>query len=100
MRHARKWLISDGSTSIGIGFSSKNVSLSRAPGWEPESWGYHGDDGHVFAAQNVGKSYGPKFGPGDTIGCLVNFRLGHALFTKNGHEIGTSPAPRTSPGPI
>ncbi|KAK1750591.1 hypothetical protein QBC47DRAFT_406951 [Echria macrotheca] len=75
-------------TTIGIGFSSKSVSLQRAPGWEPESWGYHGDDGHSFAAQNVGKPYGPKFGPGDTVGCLVNFRLGHALFTKNGEDLG------------
>ncbi|KAK0635572.1 hypothetical protein B0T17DRAFT_587040 [Bombardia bombarda] len=75
-------------TAIGVGFASKSVALQRAPGWEPESWGYHGDDGHCFAAQNVGKSYGPKFGPKDTIGCLINFRLGHALFTKNGDELG------------
>ncbi|KAK3370267.1 hypothetical protein B0H63DRAFT_528000 [Podospora didyma] len=74
-------------TTIGIGFSSKSVSLQRAPGWEPDSWGYHGDDGNSFAAQNSGKPYGPKFGTGDTIGCLVNFRLGHALFTKNGDEL-------------
>lgn len=78
------------STQIGIGFSSKSVSLVRAPGWEPDSWGYHGDDGNIFAAQNSGKPYGPKFGANDTIGCLVNFRLGHAMFTKNGHELGTS----------
>ncbi len=64
------------------------MSLQRAPGWEPESWGYHGDDGHCFAAQNVGKPYGPKFGPSDTVGCLINFRLGHALFTKNGDDLG------------
>ncbi|KAK0728469.1 hypothetical protein B0T26DRAFT_738802 [Lasiosphaeria miniovina] len=75
-------------TTIGIGFSSRSVSLQRPPGWEPESWGYHGDDGRCFAAQNVGKSYGPKFGSGDTAGCLVNFRLGHALFTKNGVDLG------------
>ncbi len=72
---------------IGIGFSTRTVALSRPPGWEPESWGYHGDDGHCFAAQNIGKSYGPKFGPGDTVGCLVNFRLGQALFTKNGEQL-------------
>ncbi|KAK4444834.1 hypothetical protein QBC34DRAFT_474055 [Podospora aff. communis PSN243] len=75
-------------TTIGVGFSSGTVSLQRAPGWEPDSWGYHGDDGHCYAAQNVGRPYGPKFGPGDTIGCLVNFRLGHALFTKNGDDLG------------
>ncbi|KAK3327322.1 hypothetical protein B0T19DRAFT_484453 [Cercophora scortea] len=74
-------------TTIGIGFSGRSVALQRAPGWEPESWGYHGDDGHCFASQNVGKSYGPKFGPGDTVGCLLNFRLGQALFTKNGVQL-------------
>lgn len=76
------------STLIGVGFSSKSASLNRAPGWEPESWGYHGDDGHCFQAQNVGKHYGPTFGYGDTIGCGVNFRTGTAFFTKNGHYLG------------
>ena len=75
-------------TTIGIGFSTKKMSLQRAPGWEAESWGYHGDDGHCFTAHSSGKAYGPKFGPGDTVGCLVNFRLGHALFTKNGDDLG------------
>ncbi|KAJ4396239.1 hypothetical protein N0V93_000458 [Gnomoniopsis smithogilvyi] len=75
-------------TTIGIGFSAKSVSLNRAPGWEPESWGYHGDDGHTFASQNVGKHYGPTFSTGDTIGCGVNFRTGTAFFTKNGRFLG------------
>nr|CDP25059.1 Putative protein similar to ran-binding protein 10 RBP10 of Mus musculus [Podospora anserina S mat+] len=72
---------------IAIGFSSQMAALNRAPGWEPESWGYHGDDGNCFAAQNVGKAYGPKFGPKDTVGCCINFRLGQAFFTKNGKEL-------------
>ncbi len=76
------------STTIGIGFSGKSVSLSRAPGWEPESWGYHGDDGNSFAAQNVGKHYGPPFTTCDTVGCGVNFRTGCAFFTKNGVNLG------------
>ncbi|PSR87304.1 CTLH/CRA C-terminal to lish motif domain-domain-containing protein [Coniella lustricola] len=75
-------------TTIGIGFSGKNVSMNRAPGWEPESWGYHGDDGHIFASQNVGKNYGPTFSVGDTIGCGVNFRTHTAFFTKNGKHLG------------
>ncbi|KAJ9156493.1 SPRY domain-containing protein [Pleurostoma richardsiae] len=77
-------------TTIGIGFSSKNVALSRAPGWEPESWGYHGDDGHCFASQNVGKHYGPTFTTGDVIGCGINFRTGCAFFTKNGAYLGNA----------
>ena len=73
---------------IAIGFASKEASISRAPGWEADSWGYHGDDGNSFASQNVGKPYSEMFGVGDTVGCLVNFRLSHALFTKNGRELG------------
>ncbi|KAL1842029.1 hypothetical protein VTJ49DRAFT_6195 [Mycothermus thermophilus] len=72
---------------IAIGFASKEASTSRAPGWEPGSWGYHGDDGHSFASQSTGQPYAEVFGVGDTVGCLVNFRAGHALFTKNGREL-------------
>ncbi|TVY48508.1 Uncharacterized protein LOCC1_G001221 [Lachnellula occidentalis] len=54
------------------------------PGWEPESWAYHGDDGHSFGGQSSGKHYGPPFAATDVIGCGVNFRTGCAFFTKNG----------------
>ncbi|KAL2258188.1 hypothetical protein VTK26DRAFT_8617 [Humicola hyalothermophila] len=74
-------------TPIGIGFASKDTSLARAPGWEPDSWAYHGDDGHCFAGHSSGKPYEKPFGAGDVVGCLVNFRLGHALFTRNGQEL-------------
>ncbi|PQE25365.1 SPRY domain-containing protein [Rutstroemia sp. NJR-2017a BBW] len=77
-------------SSIGIGFSSKAVPLSRLPGWEPESWAYHGDDGHSFCCQSSGKHYGPPFSTDDTIGCGVNFRTGAAFFTKNGDHLGTA----------
>lgn len=72
---------------MGIGFCSKNVILTRLPGWEPESWGYHGDDGHIFNANNHGKAYGPKYGTQDTIGCGINFRTGTAFFTRNGNKL-------------
>ena len=76
--------------TIGIGFSSKKASLSRPIGWESESWGYHGDDGHLFIGSNVGKPFGPKYGVGDVIGCGINFVRGTAFFTKNGDWIGAS----------
>lgn len=75
--------------TIGIGFSAKTVALSRPPGWEPDSWGYHSDDGHCYAGQNGGKAYGPPFTASDVIGCGINFRTGCAFFTKNGHILGT-----------
>lgn len=76
-------------SSIGIGFSGKNVTLLRLPGWEPASWAYHGDDGHSFGGESNGKPYGPSFTAGDIIGCGVNFRTGSAFFTKNGQNLGT-----------
>ncbi|KAG8688927.1 hypothetical protein FRC09_012660, partial [Ceratobasidium sp. 395] len=71
-------------TAQGIGFSTSKVQLSRLPGWEPFSWGYHGDDGNSFAGQSEGTPYGPVFGTGDVIGCGVDFTEGRAFYTKNG----------------
>ncbi|KAI5860248.1 SPRY domain-containing protein [Durotheca rogersii] len=77
--------------TVCIGFSAKNVALSRAPGWEADSWGYHGDDGDVYAASTTGKTYeGGTFGPQDIVGCGVNFRTREAFFTKNGKEYQTA----------
>ncbi|KAK2736428.1 hypothetical protein FQN57_000761 [Myotisia sp. PD_48] len=75
---------------IAIGFSNSQALLERLPGWEPESWAYHGDDGKTFFGDNQrqGKSYGPTFTVSDTIGCGVNFATGCAFFTKNGSFIG------------
>lgn len=64
------------------------MSLARLPGWEPESWAYHGDDGHSYSGHASGKHYGSKFAVGDFIGCGINFRTGTAFFTKNGEMIG------------
>lgn len=75
---------------IGIGFSTNKVSLNRLPGWEQESWAYHGDDGFSFACHASGKAYGPKFAALDVIGCGVNYRTGNAFFTKNGVDLGTA----------
>ena len=72
---------------IGIGFCRSNVTLNRLPGWEADSWGYHGDDGHSFCCQGIGKTYGPTFTTGDVIGCCINFRKGIAFYTKNGVQL-------------
>jgi hypothetical protein len=75
---------------IGVGFSSSKASLERLPGWEQESWAYHGDDGKSFfgESQGQGKPYGPTFAANDTIGCGVNFATGCAFFTRNGVFLG------------
>ncbi|KAF8584921.1 SPRY-domain-containing protein [Ramaria rubella] len=69
-------------------FGTDTVRLSRLPGWEGQSWGYHGDDGNSFASERDGSSYGPKFTTGDVVGCGIDFSSGQAFFTKNGRYLG------------
>ncbi|EEQ33175.1 SPRY domain containing protein [Microsporum canis CBS 113480] len=59
---------------IGVGFSNNKASLERLPGWEQESWAYHGDDGKTFFGDNQGQGrpYGPTFTVNDTIGMMAN----------------------------
>ena len=75
---------------IGVGFSSNKASVERLPGWENESWAYHGDDGKTFSGESPGQGrrYAQTFGANDTIGCGVNFATGWAFFTKNGNYLG------------
>ncbi|KAM3477215.1 hypothetical protein MY5147_002817 [Beauveria neobassiana] len=77
-------------TFIAIGFSTKAASTARPVGWEPESWGYHADDGRCFSGQNIGRPFGPTFTVGDVIGCGVNFRDRTSFFTKNGVKLGVA----------
>jgi len=73
---------------IGIGLCHKTVPLSRLPGWEMGSWGYHGDDGHSFACSGQGKAYGPTFTTGDVVGCCCDYVKNEVFFTKNGMHLG------------
>ena len=73
--------------TVATRFSAKSVRLTRLPGWEKLSWGYHGDDGRTFADQRSGSVYGPTFTTGDRIGCGIDFARGRAFFTKNGRYI-------------
>lgn len=49
---------------IGIGLSGKRVNLSRLPGWEKGSFGWHGDDGMVFCEKGQGSPFGPSYTTG------------------------------------
>ncbi|KAJ3204347.1 Ran-binding protein 9, partial [Clydaea vesicula] len=73
---------------IGIGFCTEKVNLQRLPGWDQNSWGYHGDDGHSFQCCGTGKNFGPTFTTGDIIGCGINFYEKCCFFTKNGVFLG------------
>lgn len=73
---------------MGIGLSAQGVNMNRLPGWEKNSYGYHGDDGHSFCSSGNGKPYGPTFTTGDVIGCGVNLIDNTCFYTKNGVNLG------------
>ncbi|VEN44987.1 unnamed protein product [Callosobruchus maculatus] len=75
---------------MGIGLSAQGVNMNRLPGWEKQSYGYHGDDGHSFCSSGTGQPYGPTFTTGDVIGCGVNLIDNTCFYTKNGHHLGTA----------
>ena len=73
---------------IGIGLSSRKCASNRLPGWDKNSYGYHGDDGFIFTATSTGKPYGPIFTTGDVIGCGLNTITNTCFYTKNGIYLG------------
>jgi hypothetical protein len=76
---------------MAIGLSNTDFKSTRHPGWEPGSYGYHGDDGRKFHNNSRGEPYAVKFGAvDDVIGCGLNFAMREIFFTKNGKYLGTA----------
>ena len=75
---------------VAIGLSTSRFRAhSKMPGWDYESYGYHGDDGGVFHGKGeMIRLYGPKFGPGDTVGCGLDYASRRIFFCKNGEFLG------------
>lgn len=75
---------------VAIGVSSGVFHLhSKMPGWDSLSYGYHGDDGGIFhASGDMVRQFGPAYGPGDTVGCGIDYVCGGIFFTLNGEFLG------------
>jgi hypothetical protein len=58
------------------------------PGWKEFTWGYHSDDGKIYAEHIYGRRYGPEFGKGDIVGCGVDWQSEAYFFTLNGQFLG------------
>eukprot|EP01100_Stratorugosa_tubuloviscum_P015161 TRINITY_DN851_c0_g1_i1.p1 TRINITY_DN851_c0_g1~~TRINITY_DN851_c0_g1_i1.p1 ORF type:complete len:503 (+),score=210.94 TRINITY_DN851_c0_g1_i1:16-1524(+) len=71
-------------STISIGFSTSQISLNRLPGWEKNSFGYNGSNGHCCYNQSSNSVYyGHVFKNGDIIGCCVNFIDNYVFYTRN-----------------
>ena len=75
---------------IAVGFADFHFRLSRQPGWEPNSYGYHADDGNKFHNSGKGEDYGPSFVQGDTVGAGIHLENREIFFTKNGKKLGVA----------
>jgi hypothetical protein len=77
--------------SMSIGLANSSFKNTRHPGWEPGSYGYHGEDGRKFNNSSRGEPYAVKYGAvDDVIGCGLNFSSREIFYTKNGKHLGTA----------
>ncbi|KAK3254437.1 hypothetical protein CYMTET_36345 [Cymbomonas tetramitiformis] len=75
---------------IAIGFSDADFKLSRQPGWEKNSYGYHGDDGKRYHASGQGLAYAETYTTGDVVGAGIRLGSQEMFFTKNGRLFPTA----------
>ena len=56
---------------VAVGLSLPGyATVGRMPGWDPLSYGYHGDDGGLFHSKgDMLRKFSPTYGAGDTVGC-------------------------------
>lgn len=75
---------------VAIGLSTNLFSSKdRMPGWDHQSFGYHSDDGGIFHGQgDMIRRYGPSFGPGDCVGCGLEYSTRRIFFVRNGEFLG------------
>ena len=73
---------------VAIGLSTLSFhTQDNMPGWDNHSYGYHGDDGAIFRGGRSQK-HGPPFGPGDTVGCGLEYSGRKIFFVRNGEFLG------------
>ncbi|KAK4068198.1 uncharacterized protein Triagg1_7441 [Trichoderma aggressivum f. europaeum] len=80
---------------VGVGFATdETASEYNALGWKPGSWGFHGDDGHVYESHgpSLWRPYAEPYSSGSTIGCGVDFNKRSIFFTVDGEFKGNPSA--------
>ena len=79
--------------ALGIGLGPSSYDLSRMPGWDIGSIGYHADDGSIIHSPPSGRRLGAGCHVIDVMGCGVDYSSqehGHVTvwFTRNGKLAG------------
>ncbi|KAI9661799.1 MAG: hypothetical protein M1821_009038 [Bathelium mastoideum] len=79
---------------VGLGFCTSPAKTMDFPGWAPKnnapnarSWAYYADDGGFFDSHSQQRRFGPHYGPGDIVGCGLDFEDQKIFFTRNGEEL-------------
>ena len=65
---------------IAIGLGKSTYPLTRHPGWNAGSIGYHADNGQLYREKGEGDPFGPACTAGDIMGCGMKFPKGFSDF--------------------
>ena len=84
------------SNGIAIGISTKTTNTNRAPGWDKNTIGYHGDEeGAIWIDKEKTIQKPGGFKSGDIVRCMVrpsnigNIVIYNVQFYKNGETVGS-----------
>ena len=74
---------------VAVGICTRNTPLTSFPGWDPSSFGFHGDDGNIFCETDADPKYTPNmpFQSGDPIGVGLDFNSATLTFYSRQREI-------------
>lgn len=74
---------------VAVGLGTRFFDIHQSlPGWGEASVGYHSDDNTTFSKSQAKENYGPRFGPGDVVGCGIDYQAKACFFTLNGKFLG------------
>ncbi|CAK9860712.1 unnamed protein product [Sphagnum jensenii] len=86
---------------VCMGFTNENFKNYILPGWDSNTYGYHGHGRFYYDSdcvndkegviQDLGVDFDLSYTRGDTVGAGVNYVTGKAFFTKNQKLVGLMP---------
>ncbi|KAF8568491.1 hypothetical protein P879_03969 [Paragonimus westermani] len=74
--------------SVSVGVVTKSSNLTKLPGCEHSSFGYHNDGSVYHGSSSSGLKFGPRIVENDTVGCGIDFMSRSLFFTRNGIFLG------------